>query len=184
MGDKMIRQMLMGFLVALSLTNVAAAQADNENFSSHKAITINNATQSITLSDFNFGNKYYQSSTRLFTNLRWTNSGAKGITAFEVVILYFDPFNQPIGAGGRWMIPGHDSANWAPLQPGQSDSDGLIGFSDEKVYTAIAYVRAIRFEDGTVWYSNQTDVAARVRAAIPTLSELPSLDPGPKVEKH
>lgn len=180
----MKRRLLPGACVAafLAFAPAGAALAQiNENFPNRQAIIINNGAPNVSLSGFDFANTYSDSRTRLNTDLKWTNTGSKAITAFEVVVLYFDPFNQPMPLiGGRWLIPGHNSANWTALQPGQADGDGLIAYEDENAYTAVVYVRAIRFEDGSVWYSNQAEVAAQVKTAVPTLTALPSLDPEPK----
>jgi hypothetical protein len=167
----------LGLALAVAVASHASAQ---QNFADRKPILINNAAPALTLSDFKFGNEYYNRDNRLITRLSWSNSGDKSITAFEIVLLYFDPFNREMTNGGRWLITGHDSANWAPLKPGESGADGTIDFRQENAYSAVAYVRAIRFEDGVVWYSNQADVEAKIRAAIPQLKELKSLDPGPK----
>lgn len=156
------------------------AQVGAMNFTNRQAVIINNAAAYLTLSDFKFENSYYNRDTRLITNLKWSNTGDRAVTAFEVVTLYFDPFNRSMTNGGRWLIPGHDSANWNPLLPGESDGDGLIAFSEVKAFTAIVYVRAIRFEDGSVWNSNQSEVEQKIRASMPQLKELGPLDPGPK----
>lgn len=78
------------------------------------------------------------------------------------------------------MITGNNSGNWQPLAPGTSSSDGLIGFSDEPVFTAIVYVRAVRFVDGTVWTFNQGEVEKQIKAKLPALKELGDINPGPK----
>ena len=167
--------------VAALLLTAPAAAAQDSNFAGRQPVVINNAAQHVTLSDFTFQNTYRDRSTRFLTNLKWTNTGQKPITAFEVVMLFYDPFNRPLlGPGGRWLIPGHDSANWAALAPGESDSDGTIGFRDEDAFTGVVYVRAIRFEDGTVWYSNQNEVEQKIKASIPQLREVGQIDPGPK----
>lgn len=173
----------LSFIILLALSSPAQAQSDN-NFADRSAVIINNAPGQIDLFGFSFKNEYRSSSERLITNLSWKNAGSKAITAFEVVALYFDPFNRSMSIGGRWLVTGHDSANWAPLQPGESGSDGLIGFDDSPAFTAIVYVRAIRFADGTVWYSNQTEIEQKVKASIPELKDLGALDPGPKKSEH
>lgn len=170
-----------GVLMALALATPAAAQFGDQNFAGRRPVLINNALEHLTLSDFTFTNTYRDRSTRFVTNLKWSNSGDRAITAFEVVMLFYDPFNRPLtGPGGRWLIAGHNSANWSPLAPGQSDGDGLIGLREEDAFTGVAYVRAIRFEDGTVWYSDQTAVERDLRATVPQLREIGRIDPGEK----
>ena len=169
---------LAALLVAISLHTPAMAQLAAPNFAGRKPVIINNASEHLTLSDFTFENTYRDRSTRFIQNLKWTNSGTKPIIAFEVVMLFYDPFNRPITrAGGRWLVPGHDSANWSALAPGESDGDGLIGFRDEDAFFGVAYVRAIRFDDGTVWTSNQAEVERSIRGELPQLREVGELEP-------
>lgn len=152
------------------------------NFTDRKAIVISTAPEAVELSGFTFANTYVRSDFRLQRSLAWKNVGSKPITAFEVVTLYYDPFNRQVpGAGGRWQIPGHNSANYAPLAPGESDSDGTTSlFGSEYAYTGVVYVRAVRFADGTVWYAKEADVLQKIKAAIPQLTEVGALIPEPR----
>lgn len=175
-----MERILLGAALALLVGTPAIAQLGSENFPDRKAVTINNAQGAIELSGFSFSNEFQRSNFRLVTNLAWTNVGAKPITAFEVVLRYFDPFNRPMYDGGRWLITGHNSADWTPLGPGQKSGDGTIALGTSEAFTAIVYVRAIRYSDGTVWTSNQGEVEQRVRAALPQLKDVGTLDPGPK----
>jgi hypothetical protein len=118
-------------LVLVGLSSPAHSQTDKMNFKDRQAIIINNAPQQIELSAFKFENKFESSGMRLFTDLKWKNTSNKPITAFEIVILQYDPFNRYIPGGGRWMITGNNSANWAPLMPGQSSADGLRSYHHE-----------------------------------------------------
>lgn len=166
--------------VAASISVAQAQISGGNNFPERRAVIINNAETAIELSTFSFANEFNRSSFRRITNLKWRNAGSKPITAFEVVIRYYDPFNRPMSDGGRWLITGHDSGNWAPLGAGESSGDGLISIGDSNALTAIVYVRAFRYSDGTVWSSNQPEVEQRIKAAFPQLRDIGTLDPGPK----
>jgi hypothetical protein len=181
-----MHRLIAAISISLAIAWPAAGQnfAAKQNYPDRKAVIVNNATPSLTLSEFNFTNEFRDRSTKSITNLKWSNTGEKAISAFEVVILYYDPFNRPMTQGGRWLIPGHDSANWTPLNPGESASDGTVGYTDSDAYTAIAYVRAIRFSDGTVWTSNQSQIEQRIKLELPQLREIGTLDPGPKPVTH
>ncbi|MBU4137994.1 MAG: hypothetical protein KJ690_16445 [Alphaproteobacteria bacterium] len=168
-------------VMAMAIHTPAMAQLTGSNFAGRKPVIINNAADYLTLSDFTFENTYRDRSTRFIRDLKWANTGSKPIIAFEVVMLFYDPFNRPIaGAGGRWLVPGHNSANWSALAPGQTDGDGLIGLRDQNAFFGIAYVRAIRFDDGTVWTSNQAEVERSIRAELPQLREIGELEPTPQ----
>lgn len=176
-----MKYLLPAFAAAALLfaATTASAQLNGQNFADRKPVLINNAAEYVTLSDFTFVNAYRDRNTRFLTNLKWTNTGSKAITAFEVVMLFYDPFNRPLRSpSGRWLIPGHDSADWSPLAPGETASDGTIGLRDEDAFTGAVYVRAIRFEDGTVWYSTQSEVERDLTVAIPQLRETGDIDPG------
>jgi hypothetical protein len=164
-------------ILLLVLTEQTFAQTEKMNFRARQAVIINNAAQQIELSGFKFENEFRQSQFRLVTNLSWKNISSKPITAFEVVILRYDPFNRPIPGGGTWMITGNNSGNWAPLMPGQSSSDGLLGYGAENVMTSIVYVRAVRFEDGGVWTADISAVEKDIRQKLPVLRDLGTVSP-------
>lgn len=177
------KTLLVALLGLVTLFGVAPSEAQlgssSSNFAGRQAFIINNAPEHLILSGFAFRNEYSDRSMRFMRDLKWTNSGQRAITAFEVVMLFYDPFNRAItGSGGRWLVTGTNSANWSLLQPQQTNGDGLIGLSTENAFSGIVYVRAIRFEDGTVWYCNDTDVEKQIKALIPALKEVGPIDPG------
>ena len=158
---------------------VPTVYAQNINFPNRQAIVLNEPEPMVVLSGFSFENVYERSTFRLRTELSWRNASDRPITAFEVVVLEYDPFNRPINRGGRWLITGKNSGNWLPLAPGEQSSDGLIGLSDEPVLTAIAFVRAIRFEDGTIWSADIESIERQIRGRLPVLTDLGELTPEP-----
>src|ERR1043166_3180251 len=137
---------LLCFMVNLSCMLAIAA---DQNFPSRKALIVNTCPH-VELSDFAYRNYYADRSTRFAQDLKWKNIGSQPLTAFEVVILKYDPFNRRL-IGSRWTVTGKNSADWSPLQPGEASADGTRSYGDEEVFTAIAYVRAARLEDGTIW---------------------------------
>ena len=167
----------------LTLTGSALAQTDKLNFPNRQAVIINNANSYVDLTSFGFENRYSQSTFRLITNLAWKNVSTKPITAFEVVVLKYDPFNRPIFGGGQWMITGHNSGDWTPLMPGQSSNDGLVGYESEPVLTSVVYVRAIRFQDGNVWSADLPAVEKAIRQKLPVLKDLGEVSPSAKKAK-
>jgi hypothetical protein len=153
-------------VILVGLGNPTHSQTGN--FNGRQAIIINNAPQQIELSEFKFENRTVSpGGLRLFTNLHWKNSSNKPITAFEIVILRYDPFNR------RWLITGNNITNWAPLMPGESSTDGL----GSSVMTSIVYVRAIRYEDGGVWTADIPGVEAAIRQRLPVLKDLGNVNP-------
>ena len=131
------------------------------------------------LSDFSFRNNYTDRRTRFEQDMRWKNVGKQPLVAFEIVIIKYDAFDQRM-TGTRWTVTGRDSANWAPLQPGDSAGDGTRGFGSEEVMTAIAYVRAARLADGTVWRANEAELLQKVKQVAPGIKDFGSFKPDAK----
>ena len=103
-------------------------------------------------------------------NLSWKNVGQVPIVAFEINTIKFDPFNREL-IGSRAIIPGVDSAHYKPLAPGQVASDGLIGYSFEHVYTAVAYISVVRYAIGEVWTIDRASLASSVKAVVATFED-------------
>jgi hypothetical protein len=157
-----------------------AVQAQDSNFPDRKALILNTCPY-VELSNFSFANQYVDRRTRFEQNLTWKNIGSQPLIAFEVVILKYDAFDQRV-IGSRWTVTGKNSADWRPLAPGDSGSDGTIGYGTEEVFTAIAYVRAARLKDGTVWRANEFEVTNALRRVAPGIKDPGSLRPDPKAK--
>ena len=139
---------------------------------------IANVSADIGLKRFTYS-KEYDHGYSLHENFTWGNTGKKEVVAFELVVLHYDPFNDQL-LGSRGVLPGHNSAKHAHLLPGEDDSDGFSGIAgNEDVFTAVLYVRSIRFADGTVWRANPADVIASIKKQVPDI-----LDPGSLVPEH
>ena len=157
---------------------VSLPAAADSNFPDRKAIILNNSPH-VELSNFSFGNRYEDRRTRFEQRLSWKNVGTQPITAFEVVVLKYDAFDNRV-IGSRWTVTGKNSADWNSLAPGESSSDGTLSIGTEEVYTAIAYVRAARLADGTVWRANEAELASSIRKNAPGIKDVGSMRPDPK----
>jgi hypothetical protein len=135
----------------------------------------------VELSGFLFLNTYADGRTRFETHMSWKNIGTQSLTAFEVVILKYDAFDRRL-IGERWTVTGVNSGNWSPLQPGAQSADGTIGYGTEEVFTAIAYVRAARLADNTVWAVNDSQLITELRKVIPGIKDFGDLKPDPKAK--
>lgn len=164
-------------LAAFALAS-GAAMAQASNFPDKKAIVINNSPH-VELSGFDFRNTYADRRTRFEQDMRWKNIGTQPLAAFEIVILKYDAFDQRL-TGSRWTVTGRDSANWVHLQPGDSAGDGTRGFGSEEVMTAIAYVRAARLADGTVWRANEAELMQKLKQVAPGIKDYGSVRPDAK----
>jgi hypothetical protein len=171
-----IYKIILTFLLSLAALSPVAAQ--DANFPDRKAVILNTCPH-VELSSFSFANRYADRRTRFEQNLSWKNLGPQVLTAFEIVVLKYDAFDQRV-IGTRWTVTGKNSADWRPLAIGDSGSDGTIGYGTEEVFTAIAYVRAARLADGTVWRANEVEVLNSLRKVAPSIKDFGSVKPDPK----
>jgi len=150
----------------------------NSSYPDRKAIVINNCPYT-ELSGFSFANSYDSGSTRFSQSMKWENVGKQALVAFEIVILKYDAFNRRL-IGTQWTVTGTDSANWKPLEAGQSGGDGTRELGEEEVYTGIAYVRLARLKDGTIWRASDTGLLAQLHKAAPEIEDFGDVKPDPK----
>lgn len=165
--------------IFLALTARAA-----QNYPDRVAHVIN-ISPHVEITSFSFSNqdrdrgRGLSSDTRFQANYAWKSTSSQPIVAIEVVMLKYDAFDERL-IGSRFIVQGTNSVNWSPLPPGQSSSDGSIGFRDEDVFTGIAYVRKVRLGDGTVWRVDEGKLLQELKKVAPTIRNLGSLAPDPK----
>jgi hypothetical protein len=159
---------------------VGAAQ----NYPDRKAHTIN-ISPYVEITSFSFANedrdrgRGLSSDTRFMAHYSWKSTSQQPIVAIEIVMLKYDAFDERL-IGSRFIVQGTNSVNWSPLPPGQSSSDGSIGFRDEDVFTGIAYVRRVRLADGTVWRVDENKLLQELKKVAPGIRNPGSLAPDPK----
>jgi hypothetical protein len=158
--------------------NVGLLYAAESNFPNRKAYIVNTCPF-VELRSFSFENRYADRGNRFFQNMSWRNVGRQPLIAFEIVILKYDPFDRRL-IGTRWTVTGKNSGDWRPLGPSESSQDGSIGYGDEEVFTAIAYVRAARLTDGTVWTINDNDLLTQLRKLGTGIKDFGDVKPDPK----
>jgi hypothetical protein len=164
-------------LCILLITTPAFADIQS-NYPARKPYIINNCP-SVELSSFTFDNQSTDNSDRFHQGMKWKNIGNQPLVAFEIVILKYDAFNRRM-IGTLWTVSGKNSGDWTPLAPGESSGDGVSGYGSEDVFTAIAYVRAARLADGTVWTANDSELLAAFRKLGTGIREFGDVKPDPK----
>jgi GYF domain 2 len=162
----------------LKLKNPPFPDKETSNFPDSTPFIMNTCPY-IELSDFSFGNYFHEHNSRFKQHLAWTNIGTESVLAFEIVILKYDAFDQPL-VGTRWVVTGRDSGDWGHFGPKQRSEDGTTGYGIEEVFTAIAYVRMARLGDGTVWQVDDEQLLSVLREIAPKIHEFGSLRPEPK----
>ena len=162
-------------LVLLTISSATAQNSDNnDNYPDRKALVVNLCPH-VALTFFSFKND----SGRHSMKLHYRNVSQQALIALEIVVLKYDAFNRRL-IGNDMTVTGTNSANWAPLPPGEGGRKELIGNGREEVFTAIAYVRAARLADGTVWRVNDLQLLAGLRKVAPEFTEFGGVGPAPK----
>jgi hypothetical protein len=166
-------------LIAACLIGFVAWPADagaesGNNFADRQQVAINNCPV-LSLSNFWIANTLYTRHYHLAANLAWKNVGSQPITAFEIGLVYFDPFNRRLPSGGRWLVPGKDSAHWTVLRPGDMGNDKFTSGRQEYVFSAFAFVADVRFADGSVWTFDPDSVRAEIQKALPAITDFGAL---------
>ncbi|MBI4560262.1 MAG: hypothetical protein HY706_21955 [Candidatus Hydrogenedentes bacterium] len=163
--------------VAIAFGPAFATAQGKWNFPDRKAIVLD-ISPHIKITSFTFENTLEGriSSSRNSFTYQWRNAGTVPVLAFELVTLKYDPFDEPM-TGSRTLVSGKNSADFTPLQPGESSGDGTIGYGHTHVLTAIVYVRAVRFVDGTLWRADPSVVVAEVKKAAPGIKDAGPLVP-------
>jgi hypothetical protein len=159
---------------------VAPVPADAQfkwNFPDRKAIIVD-ISPHVKIMSFAFENAVEgrAASSRNSFTYQWKNASTLPVLAFELVTLKYDPFDEPM-TGSRTLVAGKNSADFTPLQPGETSGDGTSGYGHTHVLTAIVYVRAVRFTDGTLWRADPSVVAAEVKKAAPRIKDAGPLVP-------
>ncbi len=130
----------------------------------------------VELSDFSFENWVERGVTRPTRRMTWKNVGDQPLVAFEIVILKYDAFNRRM-AGTPWTVSGTDSEHWSPLRQGKVGEGSAVDPGREEVFTAMAYVRLARLQDGTIWQADEAGLLEQLRKAAPEIKDLGDLKP-------
>ncbi len=164
-----MKPLLLCVALFLVLPLAPARAQENPQFYTDRFAKTLDVCPDVSLTAFDFKTAYVSDAGfRRSYSYAWRNKGAKPVVAFEIRVLRFNPFDEPL-ADLVTTIPGHDSGNFSPLAPGESDSDGVREGSDADLFTALAYVDKVRFADGTVWRADAATVDREEKKAMPAL---------------
>jgi hypothetical protein len=144
------------------------------NYPDRKALIVNNCPH-VQLSNFWYENRYEKSIYRFFHYMTWTNTSGQAIVAFDIVILKYNAFNERIN-GVRWTVTGNNSQDWKPLAPGYRENDSVSTLATEEVFTGIAYVRAVRLRDGTIWRADIKELKEQLAKIAPEITAFGDLN--------
>jgi hypothetical protein len=144
------------------------------NYPDRKALIVNNCPY-VQLSNFWYENRYERSVYRFVQYMTWTNTGGQAIIAFDIVILKYNAFNERLN-GVRWTVTGNNGQDWKPLEPGYRENDSTCVLTTEDVFTGIAYVRAVRLKDGTIWRVDMKELKEKLGTVAPDINEFGNLN--------
>jgi hypothetical protein len=144
------------------------------NYPDRKALIVNNCPY-VQLSNFWYENRYERSIYRFVQYMTWTNTGGQAIIAFDIVILKYNAFNERLN-GVRWTVTGNNGQDWKPLEPGYRENDSTCVLTTEDVFTGIAYVRAVRLKDGTVWRADTKELKEKIAKVATDINEFGNLN--------
>jgi hypothetical protein len=144
------------------------------NYPDRKALIVNNCPH-VQLSNFWYENRYERSIYRFVQYMTWTNTGGQAIVAFDIVILKYNAFNERLN-GVRWTVTGNNGQDWKPLEPGYRENDSTCVLTTEDVFTGIAYVRAVRLKDGTIWRADMKELKEKLGTVAPDINEFGNLN--------
>ena len=149
------------------------------NYPGRKAAVVNNCPY-VELSGFSFENRVERGEIRPVQHIGWKTVGDQPFVACEIVILKYDPFNRRM-VGMPWTVAGTDSEHWSPLPQGRTGEGSAVDPGREQAFTAIAYVRLARLQDGTIWQADEAALLEQLRTAAPEIKDFGDLKPEPPV---
>jgi hypothetical protein len=92
--------------------------------------------------------------------VNYTNSSSKNIVALQIGLASFDAFNGFMGRFSGWAV---QKIAASESQKGEWDQRPYAAFSFESFGTGVAYVNAVRFEDGSIWRANLKDILSEMQ---------------------
>ena len=161
-------------LLFIALTHGQLLAESTMNYPDRKALIVNNCPH-VQLSNFWYENRYERSIYRFVQYMTWTNTGGQAIVAFDIVILKYNAFNERLN-GVRWTVTGNNGQDWKPLERGYKESDSTSVLTTEDVFTGIAYVRAVRLKDGTIWLADMKELKEKLDKIAPDINVFGNLN--------
>lgn len=178
------------FAVALALGVLGTAHAQQaqdiytsrHNYPDRQAITINNLSDVVSITDFSFGNRFNTTTDRPvpWVVIDLTNRTDQPIVYIQVVLLRWNPVNEPIEAEhtlisfrGRDLVEMNEP--WSTLAGGAT-SQTRVGWGNDAAatdtFTAILFVRSVRLQDGTVFRADTDALRTQIAERYPMLQGL------------
>ncbi|HEY0072608.1 MAG TPA: hypothetical protein VGB77_00785 [Abditibacteriaceae bacterium] len=104
---------------------------------------------------------------------RWLNGGNRSVTAFEIVTLPYDTFNDQ----RRVIASMVRSQEKAPFSPGALGTQNVTLSGEKDIYTAVGYIRRVRLSDGTIWQVDEATLRNSIKKSVPSLKQIGRIFP-------
>lgn len=144
------------FILAFSLITSTLAVAES-------AVTLKQVSSPLTITQYitkfrseTSGTRYSSSNPdEIIHTINYTNSSGKNVVALQIGLASFDAFNGFMGRFSGWSI---ERVAAGESQKGEWNQRPYAAFSFQGYGTGVAYVNAVRFEDGSIWRANLKEV--------------------------
>ena len=104
-----------------------------------------------------FRSSYGSHADQIMHAATYQNISGKDIVAIQIGFVAFDAFNNLIGGFSGWSI---DKIAKDATKDGKWTQTVYLAFTFDKYGTGVAYIRAVRFADGSIWQADMTQVLA------------------------
>lgn len=132
--------------------------------------TIINLCPHIKLVGFNFAST---SASTYAASYRWLNGGSRSVTAFEIVTLPYDTFNDQ----RRVVASMVRSLKKTPFTSGAVGTQNVTLGGEKDIYTAVGYIRRVRLSDGTIWQVDEVALRNAIKKSVPSLKHIGRISP-------
>jgi hypothetical protein len=93
-------------------------------------------------------------------SVAYKNTSSKKIVALQVGLAAFDAFNGFMGRLSGWSV---EEIPAGEAKSGEWNQRPYAAFSFQRFGTGVAYINAVRFDDGTIWRANLKEILTEMQ---------------------
>jgi len=132
------------------------------------AVTLRQANAPLTLTQYSASFDGETSSSRyssgnpdqIIHSVTYTNASNKKIVALQIGLASFDAFNGFMGRFSGWAT---ETVAVGESKKGEWNQRPYAAFSFKGYGTGVAYVNAVRFDDGSIWRANLKEILSEMQ---------------------
>ena len=149
------------FIISFLATASSVAVAES-------SVTLKQVNSPLTITQYSTAFQEETSSSRyssgnpdqIMHSVSYTNSSSKNIVALQIGLASFDAFNGFMGRFSGWAT---ERVAVGETKKGEWNQRPYAAFSFKDYGTGVAYVNAVRFEDGSIWRANLKEVLSEMQ---------------------